>query len=358
MNSYYAVIMAGGGGTRLWPLSRQDRPKQSLQLLGERTMFQIAVERLAPLFAPGRILVVTGAGYADDLRAQCPALPADNFIIEPEPRGTAPAIGLAALAVKRRDPNGVMACLTADHFIGDEARFRDLLAAAAQTAERGHLVTLGITPTFASTGFGYIQRGALLGSFGGFEVYRAARFKEKPAPAEAEAMLADGLHAWNSGMFVWRVADVMAEFERQLPELHQILRRAEAQPDSLGGQWQAVSGTTIDYGIMERARDVALIPATGLGWSDIGSWAALFEVLPADTDGNLVVGGEHAGLDTVNTLVHASGRHKRLIATIGVENLVIVETDDVLLICPREKSQQVRAMVEQLKKQADKTKYL
>ena len=356
MPNYYAVIMAGGGGTRLWPLSRRARPKQSLPLLGGRTMFQMAVERLRPLFSPERILVVTAAEYAADLQRQCPQLPAGNFILEPEPRGTAPALGLAALTVKRRSAAGAMACLTADHFIADEARFRDLLSAAEQAAAQGYLVTLGIAPTFASTGFGYIQRGERIDTLDGFEVYRAQRFKEKPALPEAEQMLADGAHTWNSGMFVWTVARLMAEFDRQMPQLAGDLRALEADPSALGRIWQSVPTTTIDYGIMEHAENVAVIPAADLGWSDIGSWDALFEVLTPDADGNLSVGGHHLALATQGTLVHSSG--KRLVATLGLENMVIIETDDVLLVCSRERAQEVRRLVEQLKKREGGSRYL
>ena len=357
-SNYYAVIMAGGGGTRLWPLSRKRRPKQSLQLLGERTMFQISVDRLAPLFTPDRILVVTSAAYAEDLRAQCPSLPEANFIIEPGPRGTAPAIGLAALHVAGRDPRGVMACLTADHFMGNEQRFRDLLSAAAEVAAQDFLVTLGIQPTFASTGFGYIQRGEPLGTFGGFEAFRAVRFKEKPAQTEAEAMLQDGLHTWNSGMFVWRVERILAEFERQMPDFHAILREIQATPAALETAWERAPNSTLDYGIMEGADQVAVIPAAGLAWNDIGSWEALFEVLDQDPAGNVVVGAEHLGIGTSGTLVHSARDGRRLVATLGVNDLVIVDTGDVLLICPRERSQEVRELVERLKQRPDGKDYL
>jgi len=359
MEHYYAVIMAGGGGTRLWPLSRQDRPKQLLKLLGERTLFQIAVDRLAPLFPPENILVVTSAAYASAMRQQRPALPEDNFVVEPAPRGTAPAIGLAALQVRRRDPSGIMACLTADHFIRDEARFRDLLAAAAQTAQQDYLVTLGIAPTFPATGFGYVQRGDALGTFSVFEVFRAQRFKEKPALPEAEAMLADGAHAWNSGMFVWRVERILAEFARQMPDLHQQLTAIEADWASLAEVWQGVPTTTIDYGIMEGAENVAVIPAKDLGWSDVGSWESLLEVLAPDEAGNVVIGGKHLAVATTGALIHAARQGpRRLVATIGVSDLVIVDTEDVLLVCPRERAQEVRALVEQLKQRPDGEQYL
>ncbi len=358
MNNYYAVIMAGGGGTRLWPLSRQHRPKQSLQLLGKRTMFQIAVERLAPLFPSDRILVVTNAAYAAELNQQCPQLPKENFVIEPAPRGTAPAIALSALAVRQRNARGVMACLTADHFIADEARFRAVLTAAAHTAAQGYLVTLGIAPTFPSTGYGYIQRGESISAHGGFEIFRAARFQEKPKRPEAEALLADGLHTWNSGMFIWRVGNILAEFARQMPDFHQLLLALEADPARLPELWTQAPHTTIDYGIMEGAHEVAVIPAEGLGWSDIGSWESLLEVLPPDVDGNVVIGIDHIGVGSRGTLIHGGQSPHKLIATIGIENLVIVDTGDVLLICPREKSQEVRAIVEALKKREDGKQFL
>jgi len=358
MNDYYALIMAGGGGTRLWPLSRQERPKQSIKLLGERTLFQIAVDRLAPLFTPDRILVVTSARYAPDLRQQCPALPEENFILEPAPRGTAPALGLAALAVRRRDPQGRMACLTADHFIQDETRFRALLTAAVEVADQDFLVTLGVEPTFPSTGFGYIQRGAPLGTFGGFDVYRAARFKEKPKLAEAQAMLADGLHSWNSGMFVWKAERLLQEFARQMPDFYSQLLHIEKEPLSLATVWSHVPNTTIDYGIMEGAENVAAIPAGGLGWNDVGSWESLLDVLPLDETGSVVVGTDLLAIDSKGTLVHSSNPNRKLVATLGATNLVIVDAGDILLVCPREKAQDVRALVNALKQRPDGQAFL
>jgi mannose-1-phosphate guanylyltransferase len=354
MSNYHAVIMAGGGGTRLWPLSRQDRPKQSLPLLGDRTMFQIAVQRLAPLFTPDRIWVVTGERYAADFRAQCPEIPAENYIIEPSARGTAPAIGLAAQRLQQRDPNAILACLTADHFIGDEARFRAVLAAAAEVAAQNYLVTLGIAPTFASTGFGYIQQGEALGAFGGFATYRAARFREKPALPDAEAMLADGRHAWNSGMFIWRVEQFLAEAQRQLPALFAVL---QAPAEQLPSVWATAPNTTLDYGIMEGAARVAVIPAAGLNWNDIGSWDALFDVLPSDAAGNVTVGGQPLTLHTRRSLIHAQGQTRRIV-TLGVENLVVVDTGDVLFICPRDQAQNVRQVVDWLKQRPEEKGYL
>lgn len=351
MNSYYAIIMAGGGGTRLWPLSRQKTPKQALKLLGDRSLFEIAVDRLLPLFPPERILVVTSAAYATDLNAQRPQLPAKNFIIEPTPRGTAPALGLAAVEVLRRDPHACMACLTADHFMADEARFREVLQAAHSVAQTGALVTLGIAPTYPATGFGYIQRGKTLGEFSGFTAYHAARFKEKPNRAEAEAMLADGLHAWNSGMFIWQASALLAEFARQQPLSYAALQAILADPTRLPAEWPHLQATTIDYGIMENAQNVAVIPAEGLGWNDVGSWEALFDVLPADDQGNVVVGADWLGVRTTNSLIHVSRAERKLVAVLDVRDLVIVDTDDILMVCPRERAQDVRALVDALKSQ-------
>jgi len=359
MDHYYAVIMAGGGGTRLWPLSRRELPKQSLRLLGERTMFQIAVDRLRPLFPPERILVVTNAKYAVGLREQRPEVPEANYVLEPAARGTAPAIALAAQAVRERYPEAVMACLTADHFIGHEARFREVLKAAAQVAAQGYLVTLGIAPTYAATGFGYIQRGERLGEFEGVEAFRAARFKEKPAQAEAEVLAADGLHSWNSGMFIWRAARFLDEVARQLPALDAVVRQAADGPAALAEAWKTAPNVTVDYGIMEGAQDVAVIPASGLEWNDIGSWEAVLEVLGQGEAANVVVGAEHLGVDTHSTLIHSSNAHpRRLVATVGLEDVVIVDTEDVLLVCRRDRSQDVRRLVDRLKQTEGGEDYL
>jgi mannose-1-phosphate guanylyltransferase len=309
------------------------------------------------LFPIDRILVVTNAAYAADLHRQVPALLDENFLLEPAPRGTAPAIALSALHVRRRDPAGVLACLTADHYIGDQARFRAVLRAAAQVAQRGYLVTLGIAPSFPSTGYGYIQRGERLGVFDGFEAFQAVRFKEKPALAEAEALVADGLHSWNSGMFVWRADRILAEFARQMPGFYKLLLKVEADPARVEQHWGGAPNTTIDYGIMEGAEEVAVIPAEGLDWNDIGSWESLLEVLPPDASGNIVIGGEHIGIETTGTLIHADDG-KRLVATIGLSNVVIVDTGDVLLVCPRERSQEVRELVERLKQTMGGERYL
>jgi mannose-1-phosphate guanylyltransferase len=347
---YYALIMAGGSGTRLWPLSRQAHPKQTLRLVGERSLFQHAVDRLAPLFPYERILVGTRREYAGLLQHQVPELPAANYILEPKGSGTAPAIGLAAIHIYQRDPEGVMAVLTADHYIRDTARFRKALSAAESVAQKDALVTLGILPATPSTGYGYIKQGQSLGCVEGFAVYQVEKFTEKPDQATADSMFASGEYAWNSGMFIWRVSVILDEFKRQMPEFYEQLAQLETTigtpeyESTLQRIWPLAPVQTIDYGIMEAARFTTVIPVE-FGWTDVGSWASLFELLPADQDGNISI-GPCLEIDTYNTLVLGG---KRLVTTIGVQDMVIVDTDDALLVCPKKREQEVREIVERLK---------
>ncbi len=351
MNDHlYALIMAGGGGTRLWPLSRQQHPKQMLMLFGERTMFQLAVDRLLPLLPPERILVVTGADQVAPLAEQV-TLPPENFIVEPLGRNTAACIGLAALHLRRRDPEAVMAVLTADHYIRRTDVFRTALTAARAVAEQGYLVTLGIEPTFPATGYGYICRGAALAMGGDFPVFRVQRFAEKPDEATAIAFLAAGTYAWNSGMFIWRAARVLEEIDRWMPPLSATLHQLDAALDRgdyaamVAELWSALPRISIDYGVMEHAEQVAVIPVD-LGWSDVGSWDAVQALRDADAAGNVAVGA-HLAHATTNTMVFAHGL--RLVATIGVHDLIVVDTPDALLITTREQAQDVREVVERLR---------
>lgn len=338
----------------MWPLSRRASPKQALRFVGEESLFQGAVKRLEGIFPPERVLVVTISEQAALLQEQCPKIPSENYLIEPMPRGTSSVVGLAAVALQHRDPQAVMAVLTADHFIGNEDRFRQLLLAALDVACDGYLVTLGIAPTFPSTGYGYIQRGEYIGIYRDLEVYRALRFKEKPDEVQAVVMVEAGDHAWNSGMFVWKVEHILKEFGRQMPVLTAALNEisqgwnTSKRNDILSHIWPTIEPETIDYGIMEGARNVAIIPAEGLNWSDVGSWDSLFDLLPRDENGNISVGGKHIGLDTHNSLVYVN-QENRLVVTIGVEGLVVVDTDDVLLVCPKDQAQKVRQVVNKLK---------
>jgi mannose-1-phosphate guanylyltransferase len=325
-----------------------------LKLFGERTLFQVAIHRLEGVFDPDHILVVTVADQAAKLKEQWPEIPDANYLIEPMPRGTASVVGMAAVALAQRDPAASMAILTADHFIQDEAKFRELLRAGYDLAQEGYLVTLGITPTYPATGYGYIQRGEELGEYGGTRAYRVVTFKEKPDEAHAKLMLQSGDHDWNSGMFIWRVDRILDEFHRQMPNLAKKLAEitqawgSDHRRETVEWVWPEIKSETIDYGIMEHASQVAVLPAKGLGWNDVGSWDSLFDVLPGDENGNIVLGGDPILLDTRRTLV-SEGGCGRLIVTIGVDDLVVIDTGDALLVCRKDAAQQVKTVVNLLK---------
>lgn len=360
--NYFAVIMAGGGGTRLWPLSRQSRPKQMLRLGSDRTMFQMAIDRLDGLFTADRILVVTVSEQVNELQQQCPSIPAQNYLIEPLPRGTASVVGYAALALQNRDSNAIMAILTADHFIQDVQDFQQLLLGAYELAKTGKLVTLGIQPGYPATGYGYIERGDAFGSYRGKPAFKVLKFKEKPNEELAAEFVRRGDHYWNSGMFIWQTDKIMLEFSRQMPELFLQLEEISrawntaARTEVIQRIWPTIQPQTIDYGIMENAKDVCVLQAENLGWNDVGSWESLFDVIPPDEQGNIILGARHIGLGSSSMLV-SSETGERLITTIGLRDLIVVDTGDVVLICPRQDSQRVREMVNLLK-QSGYSEYL
>jgi mannose-1-phosphate guanylyltransferase len=314
-------------------------------------MLQATYDRILPLVSPQNVLVVTGGSYLALVREQLPDLPERNIIVEPAGRGSAPAIGLAAIHLVRSNPKEVMISLPADHVITEEDKFRRVLQAASQVAEWGYLVTLGIQPRGPETGYGYIQADEYLESISGYDVYKVKRFTEKPARSTAEAFLRSGDYFWNSGIFIWRVDTILGEIERLMPKLYaQLLKIKEALGSAEEAQvlervWESVEAETIDYGIMEKAVKVAVLPSS-FGWSDVGSWASLIELLPADEVGNVVL-GDHLGLDTKGTLVVSP---KRLVATIGVEDLVIVDTEDAILICSRDRTEEVKTLVAELQR--------
>lgn len=351
----YAVIMAGGGGTRLWPISRKEMPKQLLPLLGKDTLFQSTVARLEKLFPPERILVVTVAEQAREMQKQVPAIPVENYLIEPAPRGTASVVALAAAVLHKRDPQASMAIQTSDHYIRNRDLFHYLIRAAFDVAQENYLVTLGITPTYPSTGYGYIQQGAALDGDHKYPVYTVERFVEKPDQETAQKLLRSGDHSWNSGMFVWRADTILAEIERQMPELYKVVSKISAawgtsqQDEVVEANWFNLKSQTIDYGVMERAERVAVLPAGGLGWNDVGSWDSLFDVLLPDMNGNVATSAQHLALDTHNTLVY-SKTDERLVVTIGLDDIVIVDAGDVLMVCQVDQSQKVKDVVEHLKK--------
>jgi mannose-1-phosphate guanylyltransferase len=354
----FALILAGGTGTRLWPRSRRESPKQFLPLFSARTMLQETCDRLLPILPPERIFVITNEGYVDTVREQLPELPAQNVIGEPEGHGTAPAIGLGALYIQKMDPNAVMLSLHADHYIERAEEFRRAILNAAQVAGRGYLVTLGIHPKNPETGYGYIHRGDLLETAGEQPVYRVAEFVEKPDEATATRFVESGEYYWNSGIFAWQTATLWEEYECYQPALCGQLRkigRALGTPRAraaLVRVWGGIANETIDVGIMEKSRRVAVVP-TDVGWSDVGSWATLLDLLPSNRESNVVV-GDHVGVDTNSSLLYSPNR---LIATVGLTDMIVVDTEDAILVCPKERAQEVKHLVEALRKN-NKHKYL
>ena len=353
LSDVYVTILAGGSGTRLWPRSRQRRPKQLLNLVGERSMLQQTVGRVLPLAPAERLYILTGPDHAGLTHEQLPQIPVENILIEPAPRGTAPCLGLAAMRLSRAHPGqSVMISLHADHCVAQEERFRDALLAAVATARRGHMVTIGIIPSSPETGFGYIERGAALGREQGLEVYRIVRFTEKPPSERAREFVASGRFYWNTGYFAWTLDRILSEFRRLQPELHARLEEIVAAADTPEAErvlqriWDGIAPLTIDVGIMEHASDVAVIPCD-LGWNDVGSWASLFDILPHDREDNVVMGeGQHVGLDTSGSLIYSEGR---LVATIGLNDVIVVDTGDALLVLPKSRAQDVSVLVKELR---------
>jgi len=355
---FYAVIMAGGGGTRLWPLSRINKPKQMLALGSERTLFQQAVDRLNGVFAPDHILVVTSEHQAVELKKQAENLSDEDFLIEPSPRGTAAVVGLAATVLALKDPQSVMAVLTADHIIGNIPLFHNLIAAAFEAANENHLVTLGVHPDYPSAGYGYLQRGDSEGVFGGNQAYRVQKFKEKPDLETAQRFIAAGDHDWNSGMFFWKTDAILREFKLQMPDLFESLSEigtnwgTEQRTQTLDRIWDKIQPQTIDFGIMENAKKVLMIPAPDLQWSDVGSWDSLFDIIQSDENGNINLTTKSVISDSKNALIFEANSEK-IIAAIGMDNFILIDTTDALLICPRGESQRVRELIDKIKKEGN-----
>lgn len=360
MEHFYAMIMAGGGGTRLWPMSRTDMPKQLLPLVEESSMFCVSVERLAPLFPPDHIYVVAGRKHVDMLCKDAPQIPEENFIIEPYGRDSGPAAALGISVIQKRDPQAVIAILTADHHIANKQMFRDVLDAACQLALEDRIVTLGISPSLPSTAFGYIRRGKFVRDVNGFKAYESLGFSEKPDTVTAVSFIRSGEYSWNSGMFIWKADRAMAEFARQQPEIYRLISELQPVIDTpdyeakLEQIWEQMPRISIDFAVMEGAERMCVIPVD-IGWSDVGSWDALFDVLNLDKDGNGFKGAapNRITVDTKNTLIYSD----KLTVTIGVENLVIVETQDVLMVCHKDRTQDVKQVVNMMRG-TDKETYL
>jgi mannose-1-phosphate guanylyltransferase len=342
----YVAILAGGEGTRLWPLSRGKRPKQLLRLNGHRSLIQQTVDRVRPLVSPDRILIVTEQSHADALREQLPELPGSSIVVEPTRRGTAAALLLAALHIADRSPEATWCSVHADSFISDDHEFRRTLAAALEGAALGEfLVTTGLQPRFPATSYGYIQLGGRLADVQGFPMCRVARFVEKPDHETAQRYVESGDYLWNPGVFVWKNTTLLAAFEEHQPEIYRVLTSVPL--GQIDDAYPNAPRETIDVGIMEKARNVATVPAS-FPWSDIGSWAELWELAEHDAAGNVARGeGRALVADSQRNLVYADGR---TVALVGVDDLVVVETSDAVFVCTRDRAQDVRLIVQQLQK--------
>ncbi len=343
----HLVVLSGGSGTRFWPLSRRARPKQLLTLGGTLPLVAQTFARGRPLAAPRFWWMVVGEAYAAACQAAVPELPAAHVLVEPQSRNTAPAIALAAMHLEREDPHAIMAVLPADHHVEDAAALCAALEQAAALARQGGIVTLGVTPRRAETGYGYIERGGAVA--GGFAV---RRFVEKPERAAAEGFVASGEFYWNAGIFVMRPAAYLAEVQSRLPRTHAALRAVAAAVGMptydgvLRRAYAEVDAISIDHGVMEKAQNVRVVPME-CGWSDIGSFAALGERLPADERGN-VKHGRAVAVDASDSVLYAQGDH--VVAVLGVRGLVVVHTPDATLVVPVERAQEVRKLVAEIEK--------
>jgi mannose-1-phosphate guanylyltransferase len=348
----YVVILAGGGGTRLWPLSRADRPKPFLELIGNETLLQATVARLLPLVQPRDIYVVTDLRYGDLCREQLPGVPPANILGEPQGRNTAAAVALAAVAIDRPSDE-IMAVLPADHRIADDAGFRAALATAAAAAADGSLVTLGIEPSGPEIGYGYVIAAEGAGVSGEPTAHPVERYVEKPGRERAIELLASGRAYWNAGIFVWRRDALLVGLERHASAILSSIRAAMTSPEDLAAAYASVEAISIDYRLLEPASlegKVRVVPV-GVGWSDLGNWATLLEAVAEGAGGGEFVqrsglGGEVIDVGSHDVLVHAAGG--RLVATVGLRDLIVVDTPDAVLICARDSAQDVKAVVERL----------
>jgi len=348
----HAIIMAGGSGTRFWPKSRRDWPKQLLRLHGDATMLQHTVARIEPLVPRDRIVVVTGGDQAEATRAQLPGIPPENIVAEPCPRDTAPCVGLAAWIVRKKDPDGIMIVMPADHVIQPVASFLSTVRAAVSVIDKDPttLVTFGIKPTRPETGYGYIERGELIETRDGIPVNRVIQFREKPDFDTAEAFLAAGNFAWNSGMFLWKARTILDELQRHRPGLAAALSRVA---DALGTpsehavvahEYPLMERAPIDKAVMEKAANVRVLEVR-YEWSDVGDWRSLADLLPHDAEGNAIQGDVVAQDTTGSIIISDDGG---LIATLGLSDIVIVQSGKATLVARRSQLDKLKGLVEGL----------
>ncbi len=351
----FAVIMAGGTGTRFWPRSRKQKPKQFLQLIGEETMLQTTVSRISRMIPAERVLVITNASYTSLVAEQLPDLPKENIIGEPVGKNTAPVAAAAAAIIRARDPEASIAVLPSDHYIRDTSTYLEVLEAAFAKAESGdHLVTIGIRPYRPETGYGYIQADTGASeTVGNHKANKVKTFAEKPNLETAVKFLESGDFYWNSGMFVWQAKTILEAFDRHLPEMYrQVMDMTgglkSGMKEAIDRFYHEAESVSIDYGIMEKADTVYVIPAE-FGWNDVGSWMAIYELEQKDDEGNVIQAPQTSVENCQNCYVYS--KRDKLIALVGLQGIGVIESGDALLICRMDRSQDVKQIVGKLEKQ-------
>lgn len=357
MSERFAVIMAGGRGERFWPQSRQQCPKHLLPIVGGKPMLTQAIERLEGLIPPERVIILTNASQREAVIAACPSVPEDQVVAEPVGRDTAPAVGLAKILVKQHAPNATFAMLPADHIIHDAQAFRSILATAFEAAETGDiLATIGIAPTEPATGYGYIHKGAVQSTLHGRAIYQVQKFVEKPDLATAQTYLDSGDYYWNAGMFVWSVASIEKAFATHAPTLHAGLGKIEAElsagkalSETLQAHFPTLEKISIDYAVVEKSNNIVTIESA-FDWDDVGAWPAVANHYPHDAGDNVVI-GSGALKDASGNIVVNEGGH--LTALLGVKDLIVVQTQDATLICPKDRAQDVKKIVQQIGENPD-----
>lgn len=356
----YAVIMAGGMGIRFWPKSRKDTPKQFLSTIGDTTMIQATIERIKKLIPISNICIVTNQNYVDKIQMLVPELPSENIFVEPMNKETAACIGLATINIYKRDKDAIIIALPSDHIIGENDKFIKILSRASKVVKYNDIIaTIGITPSRPETGYGYIEKAILLDSKEGIDVYKVSRFVEKPDKEKASCMLKSGKYFWNSGMFIFRAEMFLREMQEYLPETYELLMKIYKNlgtsdiKTNMETIYSMIKPISIDYGIMEKTRNICVFKGDIL-WDDVGSWTALERFFEKDSNGNIVK-GLSSRLDTKNCIIYGGNR---LIATIGVKDLIVVDTGDVILICDKKKDQEIKKLVNTIIKDEQLNKFI
>jgi mannose-1-phosphate guanylyltransferase len=360
-DNVYAVILAGGGGTRLWPKSRNKTPKQFLKLTSNKTMMQIAADRIVNLMNWKNIIVVTNKLYLNEVIKQLPKIPRENIIAEPEKRDTALAMLVGALYAKSKNPDAVVINAASDHTLIDETEYSKVMKAAINVAGKtNYLVAVGITPTHPTSAFGYIKIGEDLRKINtGLSLFKVDSFTEKPNISTARAFISTGKYFWNANMYVWSATNLKDAFKKHMPKMYEITKKLDSMNSkqfhhALNSVYKSAESISIDYAISEKADNLTLIPGD-FGWNDVGDWKVVYDLGKKDSQNNVVVDDSNKShallINSRNNLIHANGR---LIAMVGVNDMIVVDTEEIIMVCPKEKSQDVKKLVEKLKNDSKK----